>query len=71
MAVITEKDLTTPEKAALVLLSLGKTQAAEVMKFLTEAEVKKLSRMFMTVQEVDRDLQRSVAQEFRGMLLCG
>lgn len=55
-------------KAAVVLMSLGKEKAADVMKFLTESEVKKLSRAFMTVQEVNRELQLKVASEFRGML---
>lgn len=56
------------EKAAIVLMSLGKSQAAEVMKYLSETEVKKLSRAFMGVQEVSRDLQQQVAGEFRQML---
>jgi len=62
------RDLNNVEKAAVVLMSLGKDQAAEVMKFLTESEVKKLSRAFMAVQEVERDLQQVVAREFQGML---
>ncbi len=62
------RDLTNVEKAAVVLMSLGKVQAAEVMKFLTETEVKKLSRAFMSVQEVERELQSSIAQEFANML---
>ena len=61
-------DLQNLTKAAVILMSLGKDQAAVVMKFLTESEVKKLSRAFMTVQEVDRDLQKSVAVEFQNML---
>ncbi len=61
-------DLAAITKAAVILMSLGKEQAATVMKFLTESEVKKLSRAFMTVQEVDRDLQKSVAVEFQSML---
>ena len=64
-------DLPNINKAAVILMSLGKDQAATVMKFLTEAEVKKLSRAFMTVQEVDRDLQKSVAMEFQNMLRAG
>ncbi|MCB0345906.1 MAG: flagellar motor switch protein FliG [Bdellovibrionales bacterium] len=61
-------DLDPAEKAALVLMSLGKSQAAEVMKFLTETEVKKLSRTFMAVQEVEREVQAAVAGEFHNML---
>lgn len=55
-------------KAAVVLMSLGKDLAAQVMKYLSESEVKKLSRAFMSVHEVERDIQRQIAVEFRGML---
>ena len=61
-------DLGSLEKAAIVLMSLGKSQAAEVMKYLSETEVKKLSRAFMGVQEVSRDLQQQVTGEFHQML---
>ncbi len=61
-------ELSNLEKAALVLVSLGKDQAADVMKFLTETEVKKLSRTFLNVSEVDRDSQRVVVGEFHRML---
>jgi flagellar motor switch protein FliG len=60
--------LTNTEKAAVVLMSLGKDGAAGVMKFLNESEVKKLSRAFMNVQEVDRQLQGRIAREFQNML---
>lgn len=63
-----KEELANITKAAVILMSLGKDQAAQVMKFLSESEVKKLSRAFMTVQEVDRDLQKSVAVEFQNML---
>lgn len=65
---MSDKEFTNVEKAALILMSLGKKQAADVMKFLTETEVKKLSRTFMAVQEVDRTLQVRVAAEFNTML---
>ena len=55
-------------KAAVVLMSLGKELASEVMKYLSESEVKKLSRAFMSVHEVERELQRQIAAEFRTML---
>ena len=44
-------------KAAVILMSLGKDLAAEVMKHLSESEVKKLSRAFMAVHEVDREMK--------------
>jgi flagellar motor switch protein FliG len=56
------------QKAAVILMSLGKDLAAEVMKYLSESEVKKLSRAFMSVHEVERDLQRTIASQFQTML---
>lgn len=63
-----EKDIPNLIKAAVVLMSLGKDLASQVMKFLTESEVKKLSRAFMSVHEVERDMQRYIASEFQTML---
>ncbi len=63
-----EGDLSNTEKAAVILMSLGKDQASEVMKHLSEAEVKKLSRAFMSVQEVNRETQQNIAGEFHKML---
>ncbi len=65
-----DRNLTNVEKAAVVLMSLGKETAADVMKFLNETEVKKLSRAFMGVQEVERELQGNIAREFGVMLRC-
>ncbi len=62
------EDLSSLEKAAVMLMSLGKEQASDVMKFLSENEVKKLSRAFMSVQEVGRETQRDIAVEFHRML---
>ena len=62
------RELPNLEKAAVILMSLGKDRAGSVMKFLTESEVKKLSRAFMGVQEVDRETQQQVASEFHKMI---
>jgi flagellar motor switch protein FliG len=62
-----ERELNTTEKAAVVLLSLGQETAAAVMKQLNEQEVKRLSRAFMTVSEVDRETQFAAVREFRQM----
>lgn len=63
-----DRELTNTEKAALTLMSLGKEVASEVMKSLTEEEVKRISRAFLSVQEVDRETQFQVSKEFQQML---
>ena len=65
------KELTNTEKAAVTLLSMGKDLASKVLQHLTEPEVKRISRAFMSVSEVDRETQFQVSQEFRNMLKAG
>lgn len=62
------RELSNTEKAALTLLTLGKDIAAEVLKHLNEQEVKRISRAFMAVSEVDRETQFNITREFRTML---
>lgn len=65
------RDLTNTEKAALTLLSLGKELASDVIRNLNEQEVKRISRAFMSVSEVDRETQLAIVNEFRTMLKAG
>jgi flagellar motor switch protein FliG len=65
------RELSNTEKAALTLLSLGKELAAQVMQHLNENEVKRISRAFMSVSEVDRETQFDISQQFRRMLKAG
>lgn len=62
------RELSNTEKAALTLLTLGKDLASEVLQHLNEVEVKRISRAFMAVHEVDRETQFAIAQEFHGMM---
>lgn len=65
------RELSPTEKAALTLLSLGKDLAAEVLQHLSEPEVKRVSRAFMAVSEVDRETQLEISREFRHMIKAG
>jgi flagellar motor switch protein FliG len=65
------KELGTTEKVAVILLSLGKDLAASVLSHLSESEVKRISRAFMAVSEVERESQVTIALEFRRMLKGG
>jgi flagellar motor switch protein FliG len=62
------RELNATEKAALTLLTLGKDLASQVLQNLTEPEVKRLSRAFMSVHEVDRETQFAISKEFNGMM---
>ena len=65
------RELSNAEKAALTLLSLGKDIASSVLQHLNEQEVKRISRAFMAVSEVDRETQFKITQEFRNMMKAG
>ena len=65
------RELTQTEKAALTLLSLGKDLASAVLTHLQEQEVKRISRAFMSVSEVDRETQLTIVREFRNMMRAG
>lgn len=66
-----KKELSQTEKAALILFSLGKDIASQVITALNEQEVKRISRAFMAVSEVDRETQFEVSTEFRNMMRSG
>lgn len=65
------RELTNTEKAAVTLLTLGKDIASQVLQHLTEPEVKRISRAFMAVSEVDRETQFATTREFRNMMKAG
>ena len=65
------RELSPTEKAALTLLSLGKDIASQVLTHLEEQEVKRISRAFMAVSEVDRETQFEIANEFRNLMRAG
>ena len=65
------RELSNTEKAAMTLLSLGKELASAVLQHLQEPEVKRISRAFLALSEVDRETQFGIANEFRKMLKAG
>lgn len=62
------RELTNTEKAAVTLLTMGKELASSVLQHLNEQEVKRISRAFMAVHEVDRETQFAIANEFHTMI---
>lgn len=67
----TTRRYSATEKAALTLLTLGREIASDVLKNLSEAEVKRISRAFMLVNEVPREDQFSIGKEFHTMMKAG
>lgn len=58
------KDLTGPQKAAIVLLSLGEEFAAQVFKRLDEDEIKELGRQMSLIRNVPSNMVEATFNEF-------
>src|ERR671932_340644 len=56
--------LTPRQKAAILVLELGKEAAAPVLAELSEAELEQLSKEVARLGDVDRDLAAAVMEEF-------
>lgn len=65
------RELNNTEKAALMLLTLGKDMSAGIIQHLNEEEIKRISRAFMSVSEVDRETQLEIVKEFHQMIKAG
>ncbi len=63
-----EEELKGLERAAVLLLSLGEDQAAEVMKHLAPREVQRLGVAMSRLGRVSTDQAHSVMREFRDKL---
>lgn len=58
--------LTSPQKAAIILLSLGEEVSSQLMKNLTADEIKLLGLQMSSIQEVKKDVSDQVLQDFAG-----
>jgi len=52
------------EKAAVLLINVGENLASEVMKFLTQREVKEVSENIARMESIPSEVGREVAREF-------
>lgn len=71
MTVITSATLTGTQKAALVLIQIGKDQAARVMSQMNEAEIEELSAEIARLERIDPAIAESVLEEFHAASLGG
>jgi flagellar motor switch protein FliG len=65
------KNLGGAGKAAIVLLSLGKEAATQVVKNLKDSEVEKIAAEIASIGQVPRDVQENVLREFTGAMGAG
>ncbi len=67
---ITREKLTTKEKAAVLMITMGKEKAAKVFKYLTEEEVEQLTLSITSMRRVEPELKESVIDEFMQMCIA-
>lgn len=63
-------NLTPREKAAILMISLGKDYAADLYKHLTEEEISQLTLAITTIRRVEPDVRDSVINEFYELCLA-
>jgi len=61
------ESLSNEEKAAIILLSLDETKAAEVMKYLRPAEIRRVGKHMNRISTISDNTLNAVAKEFIGI----
>lgn len=56
--------LSNRQKAAILLITLGKDEAAQIYKFLTEDEIEQLTLEIANLKKIDSDVKESILNEF-------
>ena len=62
--------LTSKEKAAILLISLGKDHSAELYKYLTEDEISQMTLSITTTRRVDPEVKEQIINEFYEICLA-
>jgi len=62
--------LSPKEKAAILLISLGKEYSAELYKYLTEDEISDMTLSITTTRRVEPDVREQIVDEFYEMCLA-
>ena len=62
------EDLSNREKAAIILIAMGKETSAQIMRYLTEAEIEVITTEIVKVENVSSKTEIQVLSEFYSML---
>lgn len=62
--------LSPREKAAVLMITMGKEQAAKVYKFLSEEEIEQMTLSITSMRRVDPELKETVIDEFMQMCIA-
>ena len=64
------EDLSLKEKAAILLISLGKEHSAEIYKYLTDEEISDMTLSITKTRRVDPEIREEIIKEFYEMCLA-
>ena len=64
------KELSSKEKAAILMISLGENNAAKLYKYLSEDEIEQLTLTLSGMQRVDAKVKEAVVKEFYEICLA-
>jgi len=62
--------ISTKEKAAVLMITMGKERAAKIYKYLSEEEIEQLTLAITTMRRVEPDIKESVVDEFFQMCIA-
>lgn len=62
------EDLSSREKAAIILIAMGKESSAQIMRYLSEAEIETITTEIVKVENVSSKTELQVLSEFHSML---
>lgn len=70
MAKTDKEELRPKEKAAILLISLGKEYSAEIFKYLTDEEMSDMTLSITTTRRVEPEVREAIINEFYEMCLA-
>ena len=65
------EEISTQKKLAILMIALGQETSAEVMKYLSEAEVEEVAQAIAELEVITTEEEDDVLQEFEQLLLAG
>ncbi len=67
---MTREKISTREKAAVLMITMGKERAAKIYKFLSDEEIEQLTLAITTMRRVEPETKESVVDEFFQMCIA-
>lgn len=63
-------ELTNREKAAVLMISLGKEYSSKIYQFLSDEEIEKITLSITSLDKFDSEIKQQVMDEFHGMCVA-